>query len=213
VVTSAADVAAGSTGNRIESLLSARLFVEPQLADGTLTTLGTDHCAWTKVEKEGPEAVTALEQERVDLVARIGENIEVVGASRFDAEDDEVLASYVHPPAQKIGVLVRAHGSPDLARLVAMHIAFANPRFVTREEVPADEIDAEREILEKLPDLEGKPDDVKSKMIEGRLAKGFFADSVLTDQPWIHNPDQTVGQALAEHGAEVRDFVRYALAG
>jgi elongation factor Ts len=165
------------------------------------------------VEKQGPDAIDSLEDERVDLVARIGENIEVVGASRFEAHDDEVLASYVHPPAQKIGVLVRAQGSPDLARLVAMHIAFANPRFVTREEVPEDEIAVERDILEKLPDLEGKPDDVKAKMIEGRLAKGFFADSVLTDQPWIHNPDQTVGQALAEHGAEVRDFVRYALAG
>jgi len=165
------------------------------------------------VEKQGPDAIDSLEDERVDLVARIGENIEVVGASRFEAHDDEVLASYVHPPAQKIGVLVRAQGSPDLARLVAMHIAFANPRFVTREEVPEDEIAVERDILEKLPDLEGKPDDVKAKMIEGRLAKGFFADSVLTDQPWIHNPDQTVGEALAEHGAEVRDFVRYALAG
>jgi elongation factor Ts len=165
------------------------------------------------VEKEGPDAISELETERVDLVARIGENIEVVGASRFEAHDNEVLASYVHPPAQKIGVLVRAQGSSDLARLVAMHIAFANPRFVTRDEVPDDEIAAERDILEKLPDLEGKPDDVRAKMIEGRLAKGFFADSVLTDQPWIHNPDQTVGQALAEHGAEVRDFVRYALAG
>lgn len=165
------------------------------------------------VEKDGPDAVESLEGERVGLVARIGENIEVVGASRFEAHDDEVLASYVHPPAQKIGVLVRAHSSPDLARLVAMHIAFANPRFVSRDDVPEDEIAAERDILEKLPDLEGKPDEVKTKMIEGRLAKGFFADSVLTDQPWIHNPDQTVGQALAEHGAEVRDFVRYALAG
>jgi elongation factor Ts len=165
------------------------------------------------VEKEGPDAVTELEQERVDLVARIGENIEVVGAARFEAENGEVLASYVHPPAQKIGVLVRAQASPDLARLVAMHIAFANPRFATRDEVPADEVDAERQILEKLPDLEGKPEDVKGKIVEGRLSKGFFAESVLADQPWIHNPDQTVGQALAEHGAEVRDFVRYALAG
>jgi elongation factor Ts len=165
------------------------------------------------VEQTGPEAVGGLEEDRVELVARIGENIEVVGAARFEAENGEVLASYVHPPAQKIGVLVRAQGSPDLARLVAMHIAFANPRFVTRDEVPADEIEAERGILEKMPDLEGKPDDVKAKIIEGRLAKGFFADSVLDDQPWIHNPDQTVGQALAEHGAEVRDFVRYALAG
>jgi elongation factor Ts len=165
------------------------------------------------VEEEGPDALTDLEQERVDLVARIGENIEVVGAARFEAENGEVLASYVHPPAQKIGVLVRAQASPDLARLVAMHIAFANPRFATRNEVPADEVEAERQILEKLPDLEGKPEDVKAKIVEGRLSKGFFAESVLADQPWIHNPDQTVGQALAEHGAEVRDFVRYALAG
>jgi elongation factor Ts len=92
-----------------------------------------------------------------------------------------------------------------------MHISFASPRFVSRNEVPRDEIDAERAILEKLPDLEGKPDAVREKMIEGRLVKGFFAESVLADQPWIHDPDQTVGQALAEHGAEVREFVRYAL--
>ena len=165
------------------------------------------------VESRGVDALEAFEEERVDLVARIGEHIEVVGAARFEAQNGEVLASYIHPPAQKIGVLVRAQGSPDLARLVAMHIAFANPRFTTRDEVPADEVSAEREILEKMPDLEGKPDDVKAKIVEGRLSKGFFADSVLADQPWIHNPDQTVGQALAEHGAEVRDFVRYALAG
>jgi elongation factor Ts len=163
------------------------------------------------VESEGPEAAEQLEQERVDLVARIGENIEVVGAARLAAEGEEVLASYIHPPAQKIGVLVRAAASPDLARLVAMHISFANPRFVSRSQVPADEVEAERAILEKLPDLEGKPAEVKEKIVEGRLAKGYFADTVLTDQPWIHNPDQTVGQALAEHGAEVREFVRYAL--
>ena len=163
------------------------------------------------VENDGPAAAEGLEQERVDLVARIGENIEVVGAARLEAGSGEVLASYIHPPAQKIGVLVRAEASPDLARLVAMHISFANPRFVSREEVPADEVEAERAILEKLPDLEGKPDEVKDKIVEGRLTKGYFADTVLTDQPWIHNPDQTVGQALAEHGAAVREFVRYAL--
>jgi elongation factor Ts len=163
------------------------------------------------VEAEGPEAVKTLEKERVDLIARIGENIEVVGAARLDAADEEILAAYVHPPAEKIGVLVRAHASPELARLVAMHISFANPRFVTRSEVPTDEIEAERSILEKLPDLEGKPDEVREKMIEGRLAKGFFAETVLEDQPWIHDPDRTVGQALAEHGAQVREFVRYAL--
>jgi elongation factor Ts len=163
------------------------------------------------VEQEGPEAVTKLERERVDLIARIGENIEVVGAARLEAENEEVLAAYVHPPAEKIGVLVRAEASPELARLVAMHISFASPRFLTRSEVPADEVEAERSILEKLPDLEDKPDQVRAKIIEGRLAKGFFAETVLDEQSWIHDPSMTVGQALAEHGAEVRDFVRYAL--
>jgi elongation factor Ts len=163
------------------------------------------------VESEGPEALTKLEQERVDLIARIGENIEVVGAARLEAENEEVLAAYVHPPAEKIGVLVRADASRELARLVAMHISFASPRFLTRSEVPADEVQAERSILEKLPDLEGKPDEVREKIIEGRLAKGFFAETVLDDQAWIHDPNLTVGQALAEHNAEVRDFVRYAL--
>src|SRR5919109_2230660 len=163
------------------------------------------------VEVEGPDAVQNLEDERVALVARLGENIEIVGAQRFETDDAEVLSAYIHPPAQKIGVLVRAQASPELARLVAMHISFASPRFLTRSEVPSDEVEAERSILEKLPDLEGKPEQVREKIIEGRLVKGFFADTVLADQPWIHNPDLTVGQALAEHGAEVRDFVRYAL--
>jgi len=163
------------------------------------------------VEAQGPEAVKELEGDRVDLVARIGENIEVVGAARFEAESGEVLAAYVHPPAEKIGVLVRALATHELARLVAMHISFASPRFVTRSEVPSDEVEAERAILSKLPDLEGKPDEVRTKMIEGRLAKGLFAEIVLDEQPWIHDPDRTVGEALAEHGAEVREFVRYAL--
>jgi elongation factor Ts len=173
--------------------------------------LGFAERVMAAVEEEGPEAVKTLEQERVDLVARIGENIEIVGAARLEAEDAEVLAAYVHPPAQKIGVLVRAQATPELARMVAMHISFANPRFVTRNEVPADEVDAERAILEKAIDLEGKPADVQQKIIEGRLAKGFFADAVLDEQPWIHDPNLTVGEALAEHDADVRDFVRYAL--
>jgi elongation factor Ts len=184
---------------------------ETEPVSGNEAFLGFAERVLVTVEAEGPEAAKTLEEERVDLVARLGENIEIVGAARLEAEDGEVLAAYVHPPAQKIGVLVRAEASSELARLVAMHISFASPRFVTRDEVPADEIEAEREILEKLPDLEGKPEDVRNKIVEGRLVKGFFAEAVLEDQPWIHNPDMTVGQALVEHGADVRDFVRYAL--
>jgi elongation factor Ts len=161
------------------------------------------------VHERGPAAVDELEPERLELVGKIGENIVVVGSARLEADEDDVLSVYIHPPAEKIGVLVRAKSTPELARLVAMHVAFANPRFATRGEVPEDEIAAERQILEKLPDLAGKPEQVRAQMVEGRLAKGFFADAVLADQAWIHDPTLSVGKALAEHDAEVREFVRY----
>jgi elongation factor Ts len=171
--------------------------------------LGFARTVLQAVHDRGPTAVDELEPERLDLIGKIGENVVVIGSARLEAQDGEVLATYVHPPAEKIGVLVRAKSTPELARLVAMHIAFANPRFATRDEVPEDEVAAEREILEKLPDLADKPENIRAQIIEGRLAKGFFADAVLADQAWIHDPDLSVGQALAEHGAEVRDFVRY----
>lgn len=164
------------------------------------------------VYAEGPQASDKLEDERVQLAGRIGENIVIRGVERFESDGGEVLTAYVHPPAEKIGVLVHARSTPELARLVAMHVAFANPRFATREEVPEDEIASEREILEKLPDVAGKPEHIRAQIVEGRLVKGFFADAVLADQAWIHDPDLTVGQALAEHDAQVRAFVRYAVA-
>jgi elongation factor Ts len=161
------------------------------------------------VHEEGPAAADELDSERLDLIGKIGENIVVSGSERFEAENGEILSAYVHPPAEKIGVLVRAKSTPELAKLVAMHIAFANPRFATRDEVPEDEVAAERQILEKLPDLADKPDHIRTQIVEGRLAKGFFAEAVLADQAWIHDPDMSVGRALAEHGAELREFVRY----
>jgi len=165
------------------------------------------------VEAEGPQAAESLEQERVELVARLGENIAVRGAERFEARNGEVLALYVHPPAAKIGVLVQAAATPELARLVAMHVSFANPRYLTRDEVPEAEVAAERAIYEKLPDLAAKPEHIRSQIVEGMLQKRFYAESVLADQPWIHDDSLTVGKALAERGSEVRRFVRYALTG
>jgi elongation factor Ts len=161
------------------------------------------------VHERGPAASDELDPVRLDLIGKIGENIVVSGSERFEAQNGEILSAYVHPPAEKIGVLIRAKSTPELAKLVAMHIAFANPRFATRDEVPEDEIAAERQILEKLPDLADKPDHIRTQIVEGRLAKGFFAEAVLADQAWIHDPDMSVGRALAEHGAELREFVRY----
>ena len=161
------------------------------------------------VESEGPDVAGSFEEQRVQLVATLGENIVVSGAERYEATDAEVVSAYIHPPAQKIGVLVRAKATPELARLVAMHIAASRPAYVSREQIPEAEVEAERGIYEKLPDVESKPENVRPRIVEGMLEKRFFAHNVLADQPWIHDPDLTVGKALAEHDAEVRDFVLY----
>lgn len=165
------------------------------------------------VEASGPDAVAELEHDRVELVARIGENVEIRGAARLDAQDGELLAEYVHPPANKVGVLARVRGDdPALARRIAMHISFAAPRYLTVEEVPADELASERSIYEQQPDVLEKPEQVREKIVEGRLRKEFLANVALSEQTWIHDTAKTVGQALSEAGAEVTEFVRYALA-
>jgi elongation factor Ts len=165
------------------------------------------------VEAEGPEAVAGLEEQRLELIGRLGENIDIRGAARMEAGDGELLAEYVHPPANKIGVLLRVRGSdPAAARRLAMHISFAAPRFRTVDEVPAEEIASERAIYEQQPDVQSKPEEVRAKIVEGRLKKEFLAGAVLADQAWIHDTSQTAAKALEEAGLEVLEFVRYALA-
>ena len=164
------------------------------------------------VDAQGPSAVDGLEAERVELVAKIGENIAIRGATRFDGAAGDVFASYVHPPANKIGVLVHGNGNADTARLLCMHVSFAAPRYLTRDEVPAADVAAEREILLKRPDVEAKPENVRGKIVDGILAKNFFGQTVLLDQQWIHDTGKSVGQALKEGGFELLGFQRFAVA-
>ncbi len=165
------------------------------------------------VEEDGPEAVDQLEDERVELVGKIGENVAIRGASRFERDGDETIAAYVHPPANKIGVLVKIRGSAELAKQLAMHISFAAPRYRSRDEVPAEEVEAERAIYENSDEVQSKPEQVRSNIVEGMLRKRFFAQTVLLDQEWIHESGKTVEKVLQEQDAEVRDFARYALGG
>ena len=110
-------------------------------------------------------------------------------------------------------MLVRARGGdPTLARRIAMHISFAAPRYRTVDEIPQDELAAEREIYAQQPDVLEKPEQVREKIVEGRLRKEFLANVALSEQTWIHDTAKTVGQALGEAGVEVVEFVRYALA-
>ncbi|CAB4697686.1 MAG: translation elongation factor Ts [Actinobacteria bacterium] len=160
----------------------------------------------------GEGALESLEGERTELVAKLGENIRVVGAKKIDGGDGAEFSQYVHPPANKIGVLLKVKGgSPELARQLAMHISFARPTYSSRDQVPSELVEAEREILEKLPDVASKPDDVRGKIVEGMLNKRFYAESVLGEQAWIHDTGLTVDKALAQGGLELVDYAWYSV--
>ena len=165
------------------------------------------------VEQEGEGAVESLEDERQELVGRLGENIVVAGAARMEKGEDESFAAYVHPPANKIGVLVKAKGPAEVARLLAMHISFAAPLYAHRGEISEEDLRTEREIFEKLPEVQSRPEEHREKIVEGMLAKRFYGQSVLPDQEWIHDTGKTVAKALEEHELEVLDYRRFALAG
>jgi elongation factor Ts len=166
------------------------------------------------VEAEGPEGVERLDEERKQLSGKLGENIVVAGATRFEAIDGALIEGYAHPPANKLGVLVQVRGgSTEIARKIAMHIAASAPQWVGREDVPEDVVTSEREIFANSDEVQSKPEQAREKIVEGLLNKRFFADRVLTDQSWIHDTGKTVAQALSEEGAEVLEFERLALAG
>jgi elongation factor Ts len=165
------------------------------------------------VERDGPGAEEQLDGERQELSGKLGENIVVAGAARFEAVDGAVIEGYAHPPANKLGVLVQVRGGQDeIARKLAMHIA-ASPgtRWIGREDVPEDVITAEREIYTNSDEVQSKPEQAREKIVEGMLNKRFFAEQVLTEQPWIHDTGKTVGDALGEEEAEVLEFERLQL--
>jgi elongation factor Ts len=168
------------------------------------------------VESEGPDAVPSLDDERTELIAKIGENIVVRGAARFEATNGERLADYVHRPANKIGVLIKTEGGSDeAARRLAMHIASAAPRWLERSEVPADEVESERQVYAGSDEVQSKPEQAREKIVEGMLNKRFFGaypGGVLLEQPWIHDTAKTVAQALEEEEMRVIAFERYAVA-
>ena len=166
------------------------------------------------VDAEGVEAVADLDEERQELIGKLGENIVVPSPARFQAVEGGVIEGYVHPPANKLGVLVQLRGGhKDLARKLAMHIAASGPQWIGRDDVPGETITSEREIYANSDEVLSKPEQAREKIVEGMLNKRFFAAQVLNEQLWIHDTTKTVEQALADEGAEVLEFERFAPAG
>jgi elongation factor Ts len=164
------------------------------------------------VDARGVGAESELEEERVALSVKLGENIAVVGAARFEAVEGAKIHAYAHAPHNKFGALVHVRGGDDeLGRKVAMHIVAQRPRWIAREDVPDETIAAEREIFANSDEVQSKPEQAREKIVDGMLNKRFFGANVLLDQEWIHDSSKTVGHALKEGGAEVLEFEVFAL--
>ena len=148
-----------------------------------------------------------------EFSAKIGEKIVI---NRF-ADLDGNVAVYLHRKAQdlppQVGVLVEYTGKTDEAgvddaRAIGMQIAAMRPKFLTREQVPAETIESERRIAEQTAREEGKPEQALTKIVDGRV-NSFFKDFVLLEQPSVTDNKKTVKKVLDEAGIEVTRFVRF----
>ncbi|WP_111639577.1 translation elongation factor Ts [Marinomonas shanghaiensis] len=143
-------------------------------------------------------------QAREALVQKIGENI---SPRRAVIVEGGLVGGYLHGNGQ-IAVLTQLEGgSEELAKDVSMHIAAVSPRVVRGEDMPAEVLAKEEEIVRAQPDMAGKPAEIVDKMIVGRMKK-FLAENSLTEQPFVKNPDVKVGQLVKDAGATVTSFIR-----
>jgi elongation factor Ts len=157
---------------------------------------------------KGTEAVADRQERLDDLRITLKEKIEVGRVERLEAETDATIGSYLHIQGGRgvNGVLVvLAGGSPQLAHDIAVHIAFARPTFLSRGDVPADVVEAERKTLEALTRNEGKPEQALPKIVEGRL-QGFFKTVALLDQPYAKDDKVSIAQLIGS--ATIVDFAQ-----
>ena len=141
---------------------------------------------------------------REALVQKIGENIT---PRRAVLVEGGLVAGYLHSNGQIASLVQLEGGSEELAKDVAMHVTAVNPRVVRGEDMPAEVLAKEEEIIRAQPDMAGKPAEIVDKMIGGRIKK-FLAENSLNDQPFVKNPEVKVGQLAKEAGATVTSFVR-----
>ncbi len=159
------------------------------------------------VASDGEEALAAHDAEVDELKVTLKENIAVGRVHRFVAGEGSVLESYLHLQAErgKNAVLIEVSGGErELAHDVAVHIAFARPEYLSREDVPSDLVESERKTIETLSRNEGKPEAALEKIIESRLG-GWFKERCLLEQAYVRDDKKSIADLLG--GARI---VRYA---
>tara|TARA_R110002167_G_scaffold5273_5_gene24742 strand:- start:3831 stop:4772 length:942 start_codon:yes stop_codon:yes gene_type:complete len=187
---------------------------------------GLEHHTVESLHGAELENGNTVEAEVTNMIATIGENMQLRRAARLSV-DEGVVASYVHnavaPGLGRIGVLVALHGGGDkdklreLGRKIAMHVAATAPLSLNTDDLDPAAIEKERQVLTEKAKEEGKPENMIAKIVEGQINK-FQKDVVLTKQPFVMNPDVTIEQLVADAGKELghpglhlAGFVRLAL--
>jgi elongation factor Ts len=154
------------------------------------------------VAADGEGAVDGLKDRIDDLKVTLKENIDLGRVVRIDAADGNVLDTYLHKQdgRGKVAVAIElAGGTPELAHDIAVHVAFTKPSFLSRDEVPAAEVAAERDTLTTITRNEGKPEAALDKIVEGKL-NGWFQERVLLEQKYVKDEKQTITQLLGGAG-------------
>lgn len=181
----------------------------------TSKTTSTENITEQAFVNDSSKTINDLIKEKI---AKLGENITIKRAEQFATEGKDALGSYIHSN-KKVGVLIELGLDKDmdsadvqaLTKDIAMHIAASNPKYVSRENVDQDFVNKEKEIMlaQSGDDLAKKPEEIREKIIKGRMDK-IFAQVCLLEQPFVKNPDQTVGD-LVKGKATIKRFVRYSL--
>lgn len=142
-------------------------------------------------------------------IATIGEKISLRRFVIQTKTDADAFGAYLHMGG-RIGVLALVEGTTDaeVAKDVAMHIAALNPKYISHDQISAEEVEHERKVLTEQALNEGKPENIVAKMVEGRLNK-YFKEICVLDQPFVKNPDVTVGTFLTTAGGKLTSMVRF----
>ncbi|HEY9498248.1 MAG TPA: translation elongation factor Ts [Terrimesophilobacter sp.] len=188
------------------------------LADAVLNAVSAAHAGSVEdaIAAKAPSTGSGqtTDQTVADLIAGesavLGEKVELRRVSSIDAP---AFAVYLHKTSKdlppQVGVVVGYTGSDaETARSVAQHIAFADPQYLTRDEVPADVVEKEREIVTEISRNEGKPEAALPKIVEGRIG-AFFKQVALLDQDYAKDNKLTIGKVLADAGLTVTGFARF----
>jgi elongation factor Ts len=153
-----------------------------------------------KVAAEGEGALASFQPRLDDMLTTLKENISVGRVYRLVAGEGEVVETYLHQQAGRgVGavIVVLKDGTSELAHDVAVHVAFAKPQNLNRDEVPAAEVDAERATVEEISRNEGKPEAALPKIIEGRL-NAWFKDRVLLEQPYVKDEKLSIQEFIGK---------------